>query len=186
MCSSRGPDSSTRSHKRLKSSRWDDIAPGFRRVNPYGEYYYDGITIDPFEVMFVKVKDLLLERRWSYALQASKYDAWMAEQVRCSWFTALLNIAPRHCSQRGGFCREAGGKLVAQQLPRVAAGLPAQHGCQSGMNRLCGRQAQTPQEAAEAVLPAGNHEGGRRCFQRVALGPWPPQVVQDWLHAVFW
>lgn len=26
-----------------------------RRVNPYGESYYDGISLTPFEVMFVKV-----------------------------------------------------------------------------------------------------------------------------------
>ena len=25
------------------------------RVNPYGENYYDGISLTPFEVMFVKV-----------------------------------------------------------------------------------------------------------------------------------
>ena len=42
------------------------------RVNPYGENYYDGITIDPFEVIFVKVKELLLERDWSYAVHAAK------------------------------------------------------------------------------------------------------------------
>lgn len=50
-------------------------------TNPYGELYYDGITIDPFEVMFVKVKELLLERGWMYALHAKKYDAWLEAQV---------------------------------------------------------------------------------------------------------
>ena len=51
------------------------------RVNPYGENYYDGITIDPFEVIFVKVKELLLERDWSYAVHAAKYDKWLEDQV---------------------------------------------------------------------------------------------------------
>ena len=31
--------------------------------------------------MFVKVKELLLERRWSYAVHAAKYDDWLAEQA---------------------------------------------------------------------------------------------------------
>lgn len=57
---------------------WDCNA----RVNPYGENYYDGITIDPFEVVFVKVKDLLLERDWSYAVHAAKYDLWLQVQEK--------------------------------------------------------------------------------------------------------
>ena len=27
-----------------------------QRVNPYGEYYNDGVSLNPYEVMFVKVK----------------------------------------------------------------------------------------------------------------------------------
>ena len=50
-------------------------------MNPYGENYYDGITLDPFEVVFVKVKELLLERDWSYAVHAAKYDSWLSAQV---------------------------------------------------------------------------------------------------------
>lgn len=59
------------------------------RVNPYGENYYDGITIDPFEVMFVKVKALLLERGWSYAVHASKYDAWLANKVGGEYYNDI-------------------------------------------------------------------------------------------------
>ena len=52
-----------------------------RRVNPYGENYYDGISLNPFEVMFVKVKGVLLQNDWSYARVAKKYDEWMTMQV---------------------------------------------------------------------------------------------------------
>ena len=51
------------------------------RVNPYGENYYDGISLNPFEVMFVKVKGVLLQNDWSYARVAKKYDEWMTMQV---------------------------------------------------------------------------------------------------------
>jgi hypothetical protein len=50
------------------------------RVNPYGEYYYDGITLNPFEVMFVKTKEALLANQWTYATLAQKYDHWIAAQ----------------------------------------------------------------------------------------------------------
>ena len=53
-----------------------------RRVNPYGENYYDGISLNPFEVMFVKVKGVLLQNDWSYARVAKKYDEWMTMQAR--------------------------------------------------------------------------------------------------------
>ena len=55
-----------------------------RRVNPYGENYYDGISLNPFEVMFVKVKGVLLQNDWSYARVAKKYDEWMTMQVPSS------------------------------------------------------------------------------------------------------
>ncbi len=50
-------------------------------MNPYGENYYDGISLNPFEVMFVKVKGVLLQNDWSYARVAKKYDEWMTMQV---------------------------------------------------------------------------------------------------------
>lgn len=51
-------------------------------MNPYGESYYDGISLTPFEVMFVKVKGVLLHNEWSYARTAIKYDEWYTERVR--------------------------------------------------------------------------------------------------------
>ncbi|KAK9808733.1 hypothetical protein WJX72_002733 [[Myrmecia] bisecta] len=50
------------------------------RVNPYGENYYDGITLSPYEVLFVKVKGVLLQNDWSYARFAKKYDEWITQQ----------------------------------------------------------------------------------------------------------
>lgn len=50
-------------------------------MNPYGEYYYDGITLNPFEVMFVKTKEVLLANEWTYAILAEKYDSWIQAQA---------------------------------------------------------------------------------------------------------
>ena len=60
------------------------------RVNPYGEHYYDGISLNPFEVLFVKTKGVLLGNDWSYSTLATKYDQWMAAQV-CSLHQTLHN-----------------------------------------------------------------------------------------------
>mmetsp|Transcript_12697 Transcript_12697/g.38289 ORF Transcript_12697/g.38289 Transcript_12697/m.38289 type:complete len:419 (-) Transcript_12697:2891-4147(-) len=51
------------------------------RVNPYGEMYYDGISLSPYEVMFVKVKGVLLANDWSYSRYGVKYGQWMDEQM---------------------------------------------------------------------------------------------------------
>eukprot|EP01025_Chloroclados_australasicus_P029266 TRINITY_DN2918_c0_g1_i12.p2 TRINITY_DN2918_c0_g1~~TRINITY_DN2918_c0_g1_i12.p2 ORF type:complete len:195 (-),score=19.75 TRINITY_DN2918_c0_g1_i12:1599-2183(-) len=50
------------------------------RTNPSGQYYYDGISLHPFEVLFVKVKDHLLYNRWDFVRTAYKYDEWMVAQ----------------------------------------------------------------------------------------------------------
>eukprot|EP01026_Neomeris_dumetosa_P033245 TRINITY_DN2648_c1_g2_i2.p1 TRINITY_DN2648_c1_g2~~TRINITY_DN2648_c1_g2_i2.p1 ORF type:complete len:379 (-),score=31.30 TRINITY_DN2648_c1_g2_i2:28-1068(-) len=50
------------------------------RTNPSGEYYYDGVSLHPFEVLFVKVKDHLLYNRWGFVRTAYKFDMWMQMQ----------------------------------------------------------------------------------------------------------
>ncbi|PNH12741.1 LIM domain and RING finger protein [Tetrabaena socialis] len=46
------------------------------RSSPQSELTYDGVSLDPHEVMFVKVKEALLQRNISYALKAARYDVW--------------------------------------------------------------------------------------------------------------
>ena len=43
---------------------------------------YDGIDVSPLEVVFVKVKEFLLEANWTTAAAASKYSQWIDKQVR--------------------------------------------------------------------------------------------------------
>jgi hypothetical protein len=62
------------------------------RVNPYGESYYDGISLTPFEVMFVKVKGVLLHNEWSYARTAIKYDQWYTERAKKGHADVVKNI----------------------------------------------------------------------------------------------
>ena len=50
------------------------------RANPYGEHYLDGVSLNLFEVMFVKVKGRLLDNGWSFAQQAAKYTEIMRQQ----------------------------------------------------------------------------------------------------------
>lgn len=51
-----------------------------KQHNPYGEYFYDGIGLNPFEVLFVKMKEKALQNDWSFSLQAAKYTQWMQNQ----------------------------------------------------------------------------------------------------------
>lgn len=52
-----------------------------RRLNPYAEYMYDGINLSPFEVMFVKIKDYLLQANWTAAATVKKYTDWAHSKV---------------------------------------------------------------------------------------------------------
>lgn len=52
-----------------------------KQANPYGEFYLDGVSLNPFEVLFVKVKERVVQSDWSFALQAVKYTEWMEAQA---------------------------------------------------------------------------------------------------------
>ncbi|KAL6766934.1 hypothetical protein ACKKBG_A37960 [Auxenochlorella protothecoides x Auxenochlorella symbiontica] len=49
-------------------------------LNPYAEYMYDGINLSPFEVMFVKMKEYLLEANWTTATEIKKYTEWARDR----------------------------------------------------------------------------------------------------------
>lgn len=44
--------------------------------NPYGAHYLDGGSLEAMEVMFVKVKQRLIDLDWSYPVAATQYDKW--------------------------------------------------------------------------------------------------------------
>lgn len=52
------------------------------RLNAVGEFFYDGTTISPFEVVFVAMNTLIVENNWSFARQAAIYQEWLQLQVR--------------------------------------------------------------------------------------------------------
>ncbi len=52
------------------------------RFSPQGENYVDGITLDPLEVMFVKVKSFTLMNGISSSLKAVKYEKWQSRERR--------------------------------------------------------------------------------------------------------
>jgi hypothetical protein len=58
--------------------------------SPYKESHYDGINVDPLEVLFVKVKEQLLELRYGATLKAEKYDAWSANAA-----AAAASLTPK-------------------------------------------------------------------------------------------
>jgi hypothetical protein len=58
-----------------RSSEW----LGIRRLNPYAEFAYDGLMLNPLEVLFVKVKDFQMQTDWTSALMAATYDRWQSE-----------------------------------------------------------------------------------------------------------
>ncbi|KAK9861622.1 hypothetical protein WJX84_010796 [Apatococcus fuscideae] len=49
------------------------------RASPYGDPFYDGIALEATEVMFVKVKERFVDLRWTYAVNAKRYDAWLTD-----------------------------------------------------------------------------------------------------------
>ncbi|GIL98607.1 hypothetical protein Vretimale_3951 [Volvox reticuliferus] len=51
------------------------------RSSPQSDLTYDGITLDPLEVMFVKVKGFLLQRNITYSLKAAQYDLWLENET---------------------------------------------------------------------------------------------------------
>jgi len=50
-------------------------------MTPAFEYSCDGTSLDPLEVMFVKVKSYMLDNEISYSKKAVKYQQWQ-QQVR--------------------------------------------------------------------------------------------------------
>ncbi len=58
----------------------------FHRINPYAEDHYDGVSLNPMEVLFVKVKEFMLVANWVGPRQASRYDEWTNTKVsNVSW-----------------------------------------------------------------------------------------------------
>lgn len=53
-------------------------------TNPYVDMHYDGISFNPYEVMFVKVKGILKGLEWSSMQYAIKYGQWMDQQADSS------------------------------------------------------------------------------------------------------
>ena len=50
-------------------------------MTPGREFYYDGIAISPFEVMFVPMDTIAVENGWSFAKLASVYASWLSLQA---------------------------------------------------------------------------------------------------------
>ncbi len=59
-------------------------------MNPVGEFFYDGTTISPFEVVFVAMNTLVVENNWSFARQASIYQDWLKMQVSLQFHAGIL------------------------------------------------------------------------------------------------
>ncbi|KAK9810073.1 hypothetical protein WJX72_004380 [[Myrmecia] bisecta] len=49
--------------------------------SPYAEHHYDGLSMDPLEVVFVKVKSYLLDLKWTGSTKAAKYDRWVTART---------------------------------------------------------------------------------------------------------
>lgn len=55
--------------------------PCQRRLTATSEFGLDGVSVDPLEVMFVKVKSYMLTSEWSFSKKAVKYQQWHKDQV---------------------------------------------------------------------------------------------------------
>jgi len=52
------------------------------RLNPYKMDMYDGINLSPLEVVFVKLKDYMLQADWTTPKTSQTYDMWRSHEVR--------------------------------------------------------------------------------------------------------
>ncbi|CAL8467738.1 g7276 [Coccomyxa elongata] len=50
-------------------------------LNPYAEFSYDGLVLNPLEVIFVKVKGFQVQGGWLSAQSAMTYDRWLSSEV---------------------------------------------------------------------------------------------------------
>jgi hypothetical protein len=58
------------------------------RMSPAFEFSCDGTSLDPLEVMFVKVKSYMLDTEFTFSKKAAKYQQWQQQVRRCpvrSW-----------------------------------------------------------------------------------------------------
>lgn len=53
-----------------------------QRVPPDLEHHYDGVSLNPYEVVFVPVKGPYAEARWGFVEQADRYEKWMDMRLR--------------------------------------------------------------------------------------------------------
>ena len=74
--------------------------------NPYGAHYLDGGSLEAMEVMFVKVKQRIIDLDWSYPYAATQYDKWyLALDEVCSAATPHREPPGRSQSGIAGRCR---------------------------------------------------------------------------------
>ena len=52
-----------------------------RRMNPYADMAYDGVVLNPLEVLFVKIKGFQLDSNWVSTRLATTYARWAQDQV---------------------------------------------------------------------------------------------------------
>ena len=65
------------------------------RINPTGELYFDGMTLGPYDVLFVKLKRLMLEGRTPGTTTALRYQ---------NWRSAVVSIAGNLCRDSSATC----------------------------------------------------------------------------------
>ncbi len=61
------------------------------RLNPYAEFSYDGLVLNPLEVVFVKVKGFQVQGGWLSAQSAMTYDRWLSSEVSENPQKSLFN-----------------------------------------------------------------------------------------------
>lgn len=75
------------------------------RINPTGELYFDGMTLGPYDVLFVKLKRLMLEGRTPGTTNALRYQRWKTNTVsqQASQPACLLHLCLQ-ASLQGNLC----------------------------------------------------------------------------------
>lgn len=60
-------------------------------LNPYADFAYDGLLLNPMEVVFVKVKRFQQEANWGSARLADAYSRWMEQEVHAQLLLSAVH-----------------------------------------------------------------------------------------------
>lgn len=81
--------------------------------------YYDGVSITPYETVFVPVSLGYAQNAWSFVKTAAKYEEWMAAKVRICFAITFVHACDIFSNPEEAIADASGSQLCSQQPTAV-------------------------------------------------------------------